>query len=171
MAKKNQKLAAQGHHVSGNGGANTRENNAGIAEYGERYREWHGVARKVLMAQTLMEQAGGYREAFILMDAVAFAEADLPDEPVRANEQRESEIGEKLREWQNTACLVLTAKRLIELAGGYEEAFLVLDSVFCAINGEQAHEAAAAVRRVASSHCKALAAEAQQAAEEGEQGA
>jgi hypothetical protein len=119
---------------------------AAVQEYGRRYRAWQVAARKVLAAQNLIELAGGYDEAFVLLDAVLFSETDAVGEtdPLAgdAEDQRESEYGERMQRCEATARQVLAAQKLIDLAGGQEEAFMLLDSVLIATKGEQAHHQA-----------------------------
>jgi len=136
-----------------------KANEAPVKEYGEKYKAWQNVAHKVLAAQSLMELAGGYKEAFVLLDAVAFIGDDAPAETGKVDDQPEKEYGEKMAECESTARLVLAAQRLLELAGGQEEAFLLLDAVLIAMEGEQAHEQAGEAHEACASNHEILAAE------------
>ena len=70
--------------------AQREEDVAAVKEYGKKYKSWEAIAckvlagsktvekdaaRKVLAAKKLMELAGGYGEAFIILDAVMIAAA------------------------------------------------------------------------------------------------
>src|SRR6516165_5418468 len=74
---------------------------AAVQEYGRSFRAWQVAARKVLAAQNVIDLAGGYDEAFVLVDAVFFSEIDAEGEtgpPADHTENgREIEYGEKMR--------------------------------------------------------------------------
>lgn len=70
--------------------ARSKADDAAVKEYGKKYEAWEAIAlkvlagskvvkkdavRKVLAAKDLMELAGGYEEAFIILDAVMIAAA------------------------------------------------------------------------------------------------
>ena len=70
--------------------ARSKADDAAVKEYGEKYEVWEAIARKVLAAskiveedaarkvlaaKKLMELAGGYEEAFVILNAVMIAAA------------------------------------------------------------------------------------------------
>jgi hypothetical protein len=136
---------------------------AAVQEYGRSFRAWQVAARKVLAAQNVIDLAGGYDEAFVLVDAVFFSEIDTEGEngpPADDTEDgRESEYGERMRRCEAMARKVLAAQKLIDLAGGHQQALLLLDAVVIATKGDQAHHQAAERHTIAGSHHKRMAEE------------
>ena len=85
MAKKVAKKATAKKEGTKGRKARTKADDAAAQEYAERYEAWEAIARKVLAgskavekdaaikvlaAKKLMELAGGYKEAFAILDAV-----------------------------------------------------------------------------------------------------
>jgi len=134
-----------------------------VKEYARKYREWSVEAHKVLAAEELMELAGGYKEAFILLDAVIFArlEKHQPALPPPNNGPpaavSETGFGKIVEACQATAHKVLAAERLLDLAGGDQEAFVLLDVVMIAAEGHKGYRQAGDVRLTAAGHHEVLA--------------
>src|SRR5262245_4887391 len=76
-----------------------------------------------------------------------FVEVDASDESCQpagdTNGRPRGDYGERMRQCEVTARQVLAARRLFELAGDQQAAFLLLDAVLIANEGEHAHEQAA----------------------------
>lgn len=100
MAKKTAKKIAKkakAKNVGTKGGGRKpldKLDDAAVKKYREKYEEWEAIARKVLTgskgvkeeaarkvqaAKDLMERAGGYEEAFVILDAVMIAAATTKD--------------------------------------------------------------------------------------------
>lgn len=136
---------------------------AKVKEYGEKLRAWQDSTHKMLAANRLMELAGGYKQAFVLLDAVASAAAEKMKigmwkrgDHVNNPKTKEYEYGENMGACEAMARQVLAAEKLIELAGGRMEAFSLLDAVMIAVEGEQGHEQASECHSSAAGHYKAL---------------
>jgi hypothetical protein len=134
-----------------------------VKEYARKYRAWGVEAHKVLAAEELMKLAGGYKEAFILLDAVIFARLEkhqpaLPSPkagpPAAATETEYREIVEAC---EAAAHKVLAAERLLDLAGGDQEAFALLDVVMIAAEGHKGYRQAGDVHLTAAGHHEVLA--------------
>ena len=95
MAKKKAAKKAQAKRKGakvGTAKVRSKTDDAAVKEYGKKYMAWEAIAckvlkgdkavkkdatRKVLAAKELMELAGGYEEAFVILDAVMLAAAKL----------------------------------------------------------------------------------------------
>ena len=134
-----------------------------VKEYAQKYQAWSVEAHKVLAAKELMELAGGYKEAFILLDAVIFARIEKNEPalqpPKRGPAATASGTGykEKADACEATAHKVLAAERLLDLAGGDEEAFALLDVVMIAAEGRKGYQQAADAHLAAAGHHGVLA--------------
>ncbi len=144
-------------------GAET-ETRAGIAaavEYGETFEACQVTARKVRAARVLIELAGGYKEAIVLADAVWFvaSESDEADTGVSKDED-DSEVEYKAdyEAWEARSRKVMAAEKLLELTSGYEEAFMLLDTMEVVKHGKQGHKQVAKVRSAAGGYHKRAAA-------------
>jgi hypothetical protein len=147
--------------------AKDKADDASVKEYTEKYDAYKVMAHPVLAAKELIELAGGYGEAFVLMDAVYFVSEFKPKAGVREEKAKPDDSGEtdSADEYEASAALarkVLTAAKLVELAGGYYAAFTLLDAVMIEMEGPQGHEQAAEVRRSAAGHHEILAAAAKE---------
>jgi hypothetical protein len=136
-----------------------------VQEYARSFSAWQAKARKVLAAQKLMKLTGGYEEALVLLDGFMFSETDamLGTDPSagsaknHAKDTADEENANEILPWEATARQVLAAQKLWRLAGSYEEAFLLLDAVLIATEGQQAHQKAAERRLVCARHHQSLA--------------
>jgi hypothetical protein len=142
------------------------EDKVAVEEYGQKYDACQVIASKVMAARELMELAGGYKEAFILMDAVNFATEFKPkvaeqEAEAEVNDADEKDFEEEYEANATIARKVLAADRLLKLAGGYNPAFTLLDAVMVEMEGPQGRQQAANVRHSAAGHHKLLAAAAE----------
>jgi hypothetical protein len=97
MAKKTAKKATakQQGKKGGCRKAQSKVDDAAVKKYREKYEAWEAIARKVLTgskgvkeeaarkvqaAKDLMEKAGGYEEAFVILDAVMIAATTKEDD-------------------------------------------------------------------------------------------
>ena len=92
-------------------------------------------------------------------------EASVKPNDAEPNKGASNDYWEKYKACETITRKVLTARRLVELAGGYDEAQTLLDTVVVAMGGKQGNEQVAKVRRAAAGHHEILAAVAR--AEEG----
>jgi hypothetical protein len=151
--------------------AESRADIAAAVEYGETYEACQVTVRKVRAARELIELAGGYKEAIVLADAVWFvaSESDEGEAGVsRAVADDESEVEYRLdfEAWEAKTRKVMAAEKLLELTSGYEEAFMLLDTIVVVLQGKQGHKQVAKVRGAAAGYHKRAAA----ALEEKEEG-
>ena len=144
--------------------AESRAEIAAAVEFGERFEACQVTARKVRAARELIELAGGYKEAIVLADAVWFvvSESDEPKGEVRkaTADEDESEIEYRtdFEAWEARTRKVMAAEKLLQLASGYEEAFLLLDTMEVVKHGKQGHDQVAKVRGAAGGYHKRAAA-------------
>ena len=141
----------------------SKADDAAVKDYAEKYKSCQVTANEVLTAKELLELAGGYEEAFVLLDATYFVAVDKPKASVReagatADDSEVKEYQEKYEACEAKTRKVLAAEKLVELAGGYDEALTLLDTVVVVMEGKQGHERAARVRGSAAGHHKMLAA-------------
>ena len=132
-----------------------------VQEFAAKYQAWCNDAEKVLAAKELMNVAGGYKEAFVLLDAVLFSlfkdqRVVVPwREPERAKPA--TDPSEMLDACRSLVHKVLAAERLLRLANGYDEAFFFLDAVMVAMKGDKGIKDAKEVRGTAGDYHTILA--------------
>jgi hypothetical protein len=141
----------------------SRADTAAAVEYGERYEACQVTARKVRAARELVELAGGYKEAAILADAVWFVASESATDtgaskPAAFEDAPEVEYRTDFDAWEARTRKVMAAEKLLELASGYEEAFMLLDTIIVVLNGKQGHQQVAKVRRAAAGYHRRAAA-------------
>jgi hypothetical protein len=144
--------------------AESRADIAAAVEYGERYEACQVTARKVRAARELIELAGGYKEAVVLADALWFV-ASEPDEAnpgvreaITDENDSEVEYRAEFEGWEARTRKVMAAERLLNLASGYDEAFMLLDTMVVVQQGKQGHEQVRKVRGAAAGYHKRAAA-------------
>ena len=144
--------------------AESRAETAAAVEYGERYEACQVTARKVRAARELIELAGGYKEAIVLADAVWFVASESDEADAGASkgvaDEDDSEVEYKAdyEAWEARTRKVMAAEKLLELASGYEEAFMLLDTMEVVKHGKQGHNQVAKVRGAAGGYHKRAAA-------------
>jgi hypothetical protein len=143
--------------------AESRADIAAAVEYGERYEACQVTARKVRAARDLIELAGGYKEAAVLADAVWFVASESDEATGKASEIAEDESdGVEYRAdfeaWEARTRKVMAAEKLLTLASGYEEAFMLLDTMVVVKHGKQEHKQVEKVRGAAAGYHKRAAA-------------
>jgi hypothetical protein len=151
--------------------AESRADIAAAVEYGETYEACQVTARKVRAARDLIELAGGYKEAIVLADAVWFValESDEGEAGVSiavADDESEVEYRLDFEAWEARARKVMAAEKLLKLTSGYEEAFMLLDTIVVVLQGKQGRKQVAKVRGAAAGYHKRVVA----ALEEKEEG-
>jgi hypothetical protein len=112
---------------------------ARVAEYARGRDTWIDLAHKVFAAKQLMELAGGYKEAFTVLDAALNAPREEPSTAIPLFPAMEG--NDKAEACEAIARQVLAAHRLVELTGGMD-AFAVLDAVVIVTEGEKGYEQA-----------------------------
>jgi hypothetical protein len=143
--------------------AESRAETAAAVEYGERYEACQVTARKVMAAKRLIELAGGYKEAMILADALWFADTgDADDATAGANDADEDfpegENGPDCKAWLARTRRVMAAEKLLRLASGYAEIFVLLDTVEVAMHGDEGLQQVRKVRNAAAGYHDRVAA-------------
>lgn len=144
--------------------AESRADTAAAVEYGERYEACQVTARKVRAARELIELAGGYKEAAVLMDAVWFVVSESDEaqagvgKAVADEDDSEVEYRADFEGWEARTRKVMAAEKLLTLASGYEEAFMLLDTIVVVQQGKQGHKQVAKVRGAAAGYHKRVAA-------------
>ena len=141
----------------------SRADIAAAVNYGETFEACQVTARKVRAARQLIELAGGYKEAVVLADAVWFvaSESDEGEAGVsKAVADDESEVEYRLdfEAWEAKTRKVMAAEKLLQLTSGYEEAFMLLDTIVVVLQGKQGHKQVAKVRGAAGGYHKRAAA-------------
>jgi len=129
--------------------AESRLNIAAAVAYGEQFEACQATARKVLAAKKLIELAGGYREAMVLADAVWFADKDHVDEATAGTRDvvpDEDDSEPDYKAWEARTRRVMAAEKLLQLASGYAEALVLLDTVVIVLRGKAGYQQAAKVR-------------------------
>ena len=139
--------------------AESRLGIAAAVEYGERYEACQVTVRKVQAARRLIELAGGYKEAIVLADAVWFADIDKPDEATaEASDADENDSEPDYEAWEARTRRVMAAEKLLQLASGYAEALLLLDTVVIVVRGKEGYEQATKVRDAGAGYHERVAA-------------
>jgi hypothetical protein len=142
--------------------AESRADTAAAVEYGETYEACQVTARKVRSARDLIELAGVYKEAAILADAVWFVASESDDATDGASETAEDESEVEYREdydaWEVRTRKVMAAEKLLKLASGYDEAFMLLDTIVVVVQGQDGYQQIARVRGAAAGYHKRVAA-------------
>jgi hypothetical protein len=141
--------------------AESRAEIAAAVDYGETFEACQVTARKVRAAKELIELAGGYKEAIVLADAVWFvaSESDKADAGAsKDDDDSDVEYRADYEAWEFRTRKVMAAEKLLELASGYEEAFMLLDTMEVVKHGKQGHEQVAKVRGAAGGYHKRAAA-------------
>ena len=144
--------------------AESRAEIAAAVEYGETFEACQVTARKVRAARELIELAGGYKEAIVLADAVWFvvSESDEADagasKGVADEDDSEVEYKADYEAWEARTRKVMAAEKLLEQTSGYDEAFMLLDTMEVVKHGKQGHKQVAKVRRAAGGYHKRAAA-------------
>jgi len=134
---------------------------AAAVEYGERYEACQVTARKVQAARRLIELAGGYKEAFVLADAVWFADENTFDEATAGTRNSETDDDDSepdFKAWEARTRKVMAADKLLQLASGYAEALVLLDSIVIILRGNEGYQQAAKVRCAAGGYHARVAA-------------
>jgi len=134
---------------------------AAAVNYGETFEACQVTARKVRAARDLIELAGGYKEAIVLADAVWFVASESDEANAGASKDEddsEVEYGVDCEAWEFRTRKVMAAEKLLELASGYGEAFMLLDTMEVVKYGKQGHEQVAKVRGAAGGYHKRAAA-------------
>jgi len=139
----------------------SRAETAAAVQYGERYEATMATARKVQAARRLIELAGGYKEAMILADAVWFA--DTGDDAAAGTHDAdedfpEGENGPDCKAWLARTRRVMAAEKLLRLASGYAEAFVLLDAAEVVMRGEEGYQQVLKVRHAAAGYHDRVAA-------------
>ncbi|MEI8373340.1 MAG: hypothetical protein WCJ35_10980 [Planctomycetota bacterium] len=140
------------------------ESRADIAvavNYGETFEACQVTARKVRAARELIELAGGYKEAIVLVDAVWFVASESDDANARVSKDEddsEVEYRADFEAWEARTRKVMAAEKLLQLASGYDEAFMLLDAMEVVKHGKQGHNQVAKVRGAAGGYHKRAAA-------------
>lgn len=102
-------------------------------EYGETYEACQGTARKVRAARDLIELAGSYKGAVILADAVwsVASESDNTGLSKKLADEDDFEVEYRAdyEAWEARTRKVLAAEKLLERTSGYDEAFMLLDTM------------------------------------------
>ena len=133
----------------------------------ELWRDIRGMsvtARKVRAARDLIELAGGYKEAIVLADALRFVASDSDEanagvsKGVADKDDSEVEYRADFEAWEARTRKVMAAEKLLELTSGYDEAFLLLDTMEVVKHGKQGHEQVAKVRGAVGGYHKRAAA-------------
>jgi hypothetical protein len=147
----------------------SRADIAAAVDYGETFEACQVTARKVRAARELIELSGGYKEALVLADAVWFVASESDDnaglDNPGAKEDSEVEYRADFEGWEARTRKVMAAERLLRLAGGYEEAFMLLDTIEVVMHGKQGHKQVAKVRGAAGGYHKRAAAALEKKAE------
>jgi len=127
--------------------AESRAATAAAVEYGERFEACQVTVRKVQAAKRLIELAGGYKEAIVMLDAVWFANSEKPDEATAGarnsetdEDDSESEYVVDYKAWEARTRKVMAAETLLKLASGYREVLVLLNAVVVVLHGKQGHE-------------------------------
>jgi len=142
----------------------SRADIAAAVNYGETFEACQVTARKVRAARDLIELAGGYKEAIVLADAVWFVASESDESDAGANkgvadeDDSEVEYRTDFEAWEARTRKVLAAEKLLQLTSGYEEAFLLLDTMEVVKHGKQGHQHVAKVRGAAGGYHKRAAA-------------
>ncbi len=142
----------------------SRADIAAAVNYGETFEACQVTARKVRAARELIELAGGYKEAIVLADAVWFvaSESDEADagasKEVADEDDSEVEYKADYEAWEARTRKVMAAEKLLELTSGYEEAFMLLDTMEVVKHGKRGHNQVAKVRGAAGGYHKRAAA-------------
>jgi len=142
----------------------SRADIAAAVNYGETFEACQVTARKVRAARELIELAGGYKEALVLADAVWFvaSESDEANAGVSkgAADEDDSEVEYRAdsEAWEARIRKVMAAEKLLQLASGYEEGVLLLDTMEVVKHGKQGHQQVAKVRGAAGGYHKRAAA-------------
>ena len=144
--------------------AESRAEIAAAVDYGETFEACQVTARKVRAARELIELAGGYKEALVLADAVWFVASESDEanagvsKGVADEDDSEVEYRTDFEAWEARTRKVLAAEKLLQLASGYEEGFLLLDTMEVVKHGKQGHQQVAKVRGAAGGYHKRAAA-------------
>ncbi len=139
--------------------AESRLDIAAAVEYGERFEAYQVTVRKVLAAKRLIELAGGYKEAMLLADAMWFADSgDADDATAGASAADEDDSEPDCKAWLARTRRVMAAEKLLRLASGYAEAFVLLDAVEVAMHGEEGYKQVLKVRYAAAGYHDRVAA-------------
>jgi hypothetical protein len=125
-------------------------NVAAAVEYGEKFEACQVTARKVLVAKKLIELAGGYKEAVILADAVWFADTDEAAGGASRADEDDAEPNHKA--WVAKVRRVMAAEKLLQVASGYSEALLLLDTVVIVLRGKEGYQQMLVVRDAAAGY-------------------
>ena len=139
----------------------TRADIAAAVNYGETFEACQVTARKVRAARDLIELAGGYKEAIVLADAVWFVASESDEantEESKDEDDSEVEYTADYEAWEARTRKVMAAEKLLQLTSGYEEAFLLLDTMEVVKHGKQGHNQVAKVRGAAGGYHKRAAA-------------
>jgi hypothetical protein len=121
----------------------------------------------------LIGLAGGYKEAAVLLDAVWFVASESDDAEAGVSkamaDEDDSEVEYRLdcEAWEARTRKVMAAEKLLTLASGYEEAFMLLDTIVVVQQGKQGHKQVAKVRGAVAGYHRRVAA-AMKEKEEGE---
>jgi hypothetical protein len=145
--------------------AESRLDIAAAVEYGERYEACQVTVRKVQAARRLIELAGGYKEAVVLVDALWFADIDNPDEAttgasniVSDEDDSESEYQPDYKVWVARVRRVMAAEKLLQVASGYAEALVLLDTVVLVSPGKEGYQQVVKVRDAVAGYHRRVAA-------------
>ena len=139
----------------------SRADIAAAVNYGETFEACQVTARKVRAARDLIELAGGYKEAIVLADAVWFVASESDEADAGASKDEDaSEVEYKAdyEAWEARTRKVMAAEKLLQLTSGYDEAFLLLDTMEVVKHGKQGHQQVAKVRGAAGGYHKRAAA-------------
>jgi len=139
----------------------SRADIAAAVNYGETFEACQVTARKVRAARDLIELAGGYKEAIILADAVWFVASESDEantEESKDEDDSKVEYRADFEGWEARTRKVMAAEKLLQLTSGYEEAFLLLDTMEVVKHGKQGHQQVAKVRGAAGGYHKRAAA-------------
>ena len=132
-----------------------------VKEYSEKFWAWNHEARKVRAAREFIKLVGGYKEAYILLDAVQFCATLSPYAQVGPPELKADDpprdSGEDVEFDARIARVrkVVTAEKLIELAGGPDEIISLLGVVMAAEEGNEGYKVARDLCNVAGAHHEA----------------
>ena len=142
----------------------SRADIAAAVNYGETFEACQVTARKVRAARELIELAGGYKEAIVLADAVYFVTLESDEANAGASkgvadeDDSEVEYRADYEAWEARTRKVMAVERLLKLTSGYDEAFMLLDTMEVVKHGKQGHEQVAKVRGAAGGYHKRAAA-------------
>ena len=123
-------------------------NIAAAVEYGEKFEACQVTARKVQAAKKLIELAGGYKEAVILTDSVWFADEAAGG----ASRADEDDSEPDCNAWVARTRKVMAAEKLLQLASGYSEALVLLDTVEIVLRGKEGYQQVVKVRDAAAGY-------------------